>query len=38
VLTEFGLDVEVISVGPHQRVSWRVRDLLPDAFSRERLA
>ena len=37
VLAEFGLELEVESVGPVQSRRWRVRDLLPDAFSKEML-
>lgn len=32
VLGEFGLDLPGESVGPAQRVSWNLRDLLPLAF------
>jgi cytidine deaminase len=33
-LAEFGLDLEVIAVGGNgSRVSWTLRDLLPDAFT-----
>lgn len=38
VLAEFGLDLEVEAVGPQSRRRWRLADLLPDAFTRERLA
>lgn len=38
VLAEFGLDLEVESVGPGRRLQWRLADLLPDAFTRDRLA
>lgn len=38
VLAEFGMDLEVVAVGPHQRLTWRLDELLPFAFSRERLA
>ena len=37
VLAEFGPDIRVESVGPRSRKSWLVRDLLPDAFSKELL-
>jgi len=37
VLFEFAPDAEVIAVGPHRTLEWRVRDLLPDAFSGELL-
>ncbi len=35
VLAEFGLDIEVLSVGPRQAKHWTLRTLLPDAFTRE---
>lgn len=38
VLAEFGLELEVIAIGPHQRLTWTLAELLPDAFTRERLA
>ena len=31
-LAEFGLDLEVESVGPHSARRWLLRELLPDAF------
>ena len=37
VLAEFGLALEVESVGPKQSRRWRVGELLPDAFSKEML-
>lgn len=37
VLFEFAPDAEVIAVGPRRTLEWRVRDLLPDAFSGELL-
>ena len=37
VLAEFGLGLEVESVGPKQSRRWRVGELLPDAFSKEML-
>jgi cytidine deaminase len=37
VLFEFAPDAEVIAVGPRRTLGWRVRDLLPDAFSGELL-
>ena len=37
VLAEFAPDAEVIAVGPARTLSWRVRDLLPAAFSRGQL-
>lgn len=38
LLAEFGLDWEVLSVGPKSQRRWRLKDLLPDAFTRESLA
>ncbi|MFN2316098.1 MAG: cytidine deaminase [Gemmatimonadales bacterium] len=38
VLAEFGLELEVMAVGPHQRLTWTLAELLPHAFTRERLA
>ena len=35
VLAELGLDIEVTAVGPARRMQWRLRDLLPDAFTSE---
>ncbi|HET8622145.1 MAG TPA: cytidine deaminase [Gemmatimonadales bacterium] len=35
VLAEFGLDMEVTAIGPARRMQWRLRDLLPDAFTSE---
>jgi len=37
VLLEFGPDATVESVGPRSRKTWRMRELLPDAFGREQL-
>jgi cytidine deaminase len=37
VLAEFGLDLEVVAVGPTQQRQWTLRDLLPDAFGPDRL-
>jgi cytidine deaminase len=37
VLAEFDLDLEIEAVGPGGAVQWRLRELLPDAFVRERL-
>ena len=37
VLAEFGLDLEITAVGPMGEHSWRLGDLLPDAFVPERL-
>ena len=38
VLAEFGLDLEVRSVGPRTERQWTLRELLPDAFTPELLA
>jgi len=38
VLAEFGLELEVVAVGPHRQLSWTLAELLPDAFTRERMA
>jgi cytidine deaminase len=37
VLAEFGLDLEVLAVGPKSERRWQLRTLLPDAFTRESL-
>ena len=37
LLLEFGGEMEVIGVGPQTQRRWMLRDLLPDAFSRESL-
>lgn len=37
LLAEFGLDVEIVAVGPASERRWMLRDLLPDAFTRESL-
>lgn len=37
LLAEFGLDVEIVAVGPASERRWMLRDLLPDAFTRETL-
>lgn len=38
LLAEFGLDLEIIASGPTSRRRWRLRELLPEAFTREALA
>ncbi|HMC17920.1 MAG TPA: cytidine deaminase [Gemmatimonadales bacterium] len=38
LLAEFGLDLEVIAVGPRTERRWVLRDLLPDAFAKTALA
>jgi cytidine deaminase len=35
VLAEFGLDLQVDAVGPRQSRSWKLSELLPDAFVKE---
>jgi cytidine deaminase len=37
VLAEFGLDLAITAVGPSGEISWRLADLLPDAFVPELL-
>ena len=37
VLAEFGGDPEVVAVGPSSSRSWRLSELLPDAFTKVRL-
>ncbi len=37
LLAEFGLDLEVIAVGPKTERRWTLRDLLPDAFAKSTL-
>ena len=38
LLAEFGLDLEIIAVGPKSERRWTLRELLPEAFTREALA
>ncbi len=38
VLAEFGAGLEVVSVGAKQTRRWTMRELLPEAFTREHLA
>lgn len=38
LLAEFGLDLEIIAAGPASERRWRLRELLPEAFTRESLA
>lgn len=38
LMAEFGLDLEVITVGPTSERRWRLRELLPEAFTPESLA
>lgn len=37
LLAEFGLDLEIITVGPASERRFRLRELLPEAFTRESL-
>lgn len=37
LLAEFGLDAEVVAVGPARERRWVLRDLLPDPFTRASL-
>ena len=37
LLAEFGLEIDVVTVGPVSERQWILRDLLPDAFTRETL-
>jgi len=37
LLAEFGLDLEVIAVGPKSERRWTLSDLLPDAFAKTSL-
>ncbi len=37
LLAEFGLELEVIAVGPQTERRWTLRDLLPDAFAKAAL-
>jgi cytidine deaminase len=37
LLAEFGLDLEIVAVGPQSERRWTLRQLLPEAFTRESL-
>ncbi|HWC74010.1 MAG TPA: cytidine deaminase [Gemmatimonadales bacterium] len=37
LLAEFGLDMDVVSVGPNSERRWKLAALLPDAFTKETL-
>jgi cytidine deaminase len=37
LLAEFGLDLEILAVGPASERRWTLRELLPEAFTRESL-
>ena len=38
LLAEFGLHLEIIAAGPSSERRWTLRELLPEAFTREALA
>jgi cytidine deaminase len=38
LLAEFGLDLEIIAVGPSSERRWKLRELLPEAFTRDALS
>lgn len=38
LLAEFGLEMEIITAGPHSERRFRLRELLPEAFTRASLA
>ncbi len=38
VMAEFGLDAVVDGVGPESSRKWQVRELLPDAFTKDQMA
>jgi cytidine deaminase len=38
LLAEFGLDLEIVTAGPKSERNFRLRELLPEAFTRESLA
>ena len=38
LLAEFGLDLEIIAAGPSSERRWKLKDLLPEAFTRESLS
>jgi len=38
LLAEFGLDLEIIAVGPSSERRWKLKELLPEAFTRESLS
>ena len=38
LLAEFGLDLEVIAVGPSSERRWTLRELLPEAFTKDALS
>jgi cytidine deaminase len=38
LLAEFGLDLEIIAAGPSSERRWTLKELLPEAFTRDALA
>ncbi len=38
LLAEFGLDLEIIAAGPSTERRWMLKDLLPEAFTRDALS
>ncbi|HET7249064.1 MAG TPA: cytidine deaminase [Gemmatimonadales bacterium] len=38
LLAEFGLDLEIIAAGPSSERRWKLRELLPEAFTRDALS
>ena len=38
LLAEFGLDLEIIAAGPASERRWKLKELLPEAFTRESLS
>ena len=38
LLAEFGLDLEIVAVGPSSERRWTLKELLPEAFTRESLS
>ena len=38
LLAEFGLDLEIIAAGPTSERRWKLKELLPEAFTRESLS
>ena len=38
LLAEFGLHLEIITVGPSTERRWKLKDLLPEAFTRDSLS
>ena len=38
LLAEFGLDLEIIAAGPSSERRWKLKELLPEAFTRDALS